>query len=78
MEWFQLGQFGWTGFVSTGWLWVDRAAAALIAGAMLATGTGAWVVLDQSGFPVLPTIPEIPRIPLLFEPLMSPWYQSAA
>ena len=69
MEWFQLGTFGWTGFVSAGWLWLDRATAAIVAGGMLATGDP-WVVLDQSGFPIIPHIPELPTqlptIPSLF------------
>lgn len=82
MEWFQLGQIGWTGWQSAGWLWIDRATAALLAGGMLATGTGAWVVLDELGFPVLPQMPQMPQIPsgvpIAAETIMSPWYQSAA
>lgn len=78
MEWFQLGQWGWMGFQPGGWLWLDRATAALIAGALLGTNTGAWVVLDQSGMPVVPRMVEIPGIPAAAEMFKTYGFQSAA
>lgn len=78
MEWFQLGTMSWMGFASAGWLWIGRNTAALIAGSMLPTATGVWVVLDQYGIPVLPQLPEIPGLPIAAEPLMTPWWHKIA
>lgn len=66
MEWFQLGQFSWMGWQSYGWLWVARQTATQIAGTLLATGS-LWIVLDESGIPLIPQLPQPPAaLPLPF------------